>query len=79
MNMEVVTTLMGSYAFPIVMCLMLTWYIAKEHAEHREELDELHEKHLTEMKTIAESLNNNTVAIKELTAYIGGSGSTKGG
>lgn len=50
----------GSYGFPIVMCLVLFWYIVKQNENHKEEIQKM-----------TDALNNNTVALVELRDKIG--------
>lgn len=61
MDVNTITTLIGSIGFPIVMCLLLYNRMEKQ--------DELHK---SEMDKITEALNNNTIALKELVVNIGG-------
>lgn len=69
-NLETISTFISVYGFPIVMCLILCWYIAKEHETHSNETEELHSKHLEEMQGITQALNNNTMALQRLLDYI---------
>lgn len=58
--MEVdILTLIGNYAFPIVACIALFWKMDKDQDRHKEEMD-----------AIRESLDSNTKAVLELTAFI---------
>lgn len=47
--------LIGSYGFPIVMCLLMYKYMLDSNEQHREET-----------KQITEALNNNTITIQKL-------------
>lgn len=59
-RMEVdILTLIGNYAFPIVACIALFWKMDKDQDRHKEEMD-----------AIRESLDSNTKAVLELTAFI---------
>lgn len=71
-------TLIGSYAFPIVMCIAFFWRQYKSDEEHREEMTHMRESHAAEMQLMREShaaesakfteaLNNNTLALQRLT------------
>ena len=62
-NMDVgtITQLIGSLGFPIAACVALFWQNAKQS-----------EKHAEELRQITEALNNNTIALTELSAKIGG-------
>ena len=55
MDINTVVTLIGSLGFPIVMCLILVYMIAKMETSHKEEISKL-----------TESLNNNTQTIQTL-------------
>ena len=55
MDVNTVVTLIGSLGFPIVMCLILTYMIAKMEIAHKEEIAKL-----------TDSINNNTQTIKTL-------------
>ena len=55
MDVNTVVTLIGSLGFPIVMCLILVYMIAKMETAHKEEISKL-----------TESLNNNTQTIQTL-------------
>lgn len=62
MDLNAITTLIGSYAFPIVMCLILFYYLQEEQKSHKEEMENLRKtiedntKILTELKTLFEGL-----------------------
>lgn len=54
-----ILSLIGNYAFPIVACIALFWKLDKDQDRHKEEMD-----------AIRESLDSNTKAVLELTAFI---------
>lgn len=58
-----ISTIIGQYAFPIVACIAMAWYIRDQSKSHREE-----------MKEITKALHNNTLAIQHLTDVLGGDG-----
>ena len=49
----------GAVGFPIVMCLILMFYIKTKDTQHEEEMDK-----------ITEALKNNTIAVLNLTAKL---------
>lgn len=55
MDVQVITTLIGSLGFPIVCCICLFWYLTKTANQHKEEMDKM-----------AEAINNNTNALNLL-------------
>lgn len=61
LDANVLTQLIGSLGFPIALCVALLWLLVKINEQHKEE-----------MNKITEALNNNTVAITQLTAKIEG-------
>lgn len=48
-------TLIGSYCFPIVMCVAFFWKMDKDGKAHKEEMDKM-----------SEALNNNTLTMQKL-------------
>lgn len=52
--------------FPIVMCIVMCWYIMKINEQHNKDIIDLHEKHQQEMLDITTAINNNTLAIQKL-------------
>ena len=62
----------ASYGFPIVMCLLMAWYVYDTNKKHRAEVDKLNEQHKEEMKQVTEALNNNTLALQRLCDKLGG-------
>lgn len=55
MTFQDIATLVGSYAFPIVMCLLLWSGMADRDKQHKEEMD-----------TMRKSIDENTTVLKEL-------------
>lgn len=71
-----IATLIGSYAFPIVACIAMAWYVKDTSDKNREETKELNKQHSEEMLSfkdeIKTALNNNTVALTKLCERLGG-------
>lgn len=55
MDMNVIIQAITSVGFPIVMCLMLMWYVREISSKHKEESDKF-----------AEALNANTLVLQKL-------------
>lgn len=55
MDVQVITSLIGSLGFPIVCCIALFWYITKTAKQHKEEMDKM-----------SEAINNNTNVMNQL-------------
>lgn len=62
MDIQNATTLIGSLGFPIVMCLMLFWYMKEQLEDHKQETDALRDA-INELKlaitTLTERLDKN--------------------
>lgn len=64
MTVNEIFTLIGSYGFPIVMSIVLMWYIYKQGESHKEEVRKLSEvidtntKVLTRLQSIVEVLEH---------------------
>ena len=70
--MENTLTLLGQYAFPIVACIAMGWYVKYIQDNYRKDIQELSENHREEMNKVTSALNNNTLALQKLTDVIGG-------
>ena len=62
--------LIGQYAFPIVACVAMGWYVKDQGDKNREQLDKIMEAHKVEVKEITTALNNNTLALQRLTTFM---------
>lgn len=64
------SSLLGSYAFPIVACIFMAIYVKYITDNNREDTKQLNEQHTKEMISfkdeIKEALNNNTMALTKL-------------
>lgn len=70
MDWSAVSQFVSSFGFPIVACFLMGWYVKDTNDKHREEVKELNEQHKVEMYGIEEALNNNTLAIQQLSSLI---------
>lgn len=65
-----IATLLGSYAFPVVACIVMAIYVKEITQNNREDTNALNEQHTKEMNAfkdeIKEALNNNTIALTKL-------------
>ena len=55
MDIQAISTLIGSLGFPIAACIAMFWTLNKEREERMEE-----------MKKFTEAINNNTMALESL-------------
>lgn len=67
-----ILSLIGQYAFPIVACIAMGWYVKYIQDNYRKDIQELSENHREEMNKVTSALNNNTLALQKLTDVIGG-------
>ena len=65
-----IITLVGQYAFPIVACIAMGWYVKDQGDKNREQLNKIMEAHKMEIKEITSALNNNTLALQRLTDFM---------
>ena len=56
MDVQALTTIIGSLGFPIAACIGCFWMLNKERDDHKEE-----------MRKVTEAINNNTLALTTLT------------
>lgn len=65
-----IATLLGSYAFPIVACLGMAWYVKYITDKNSQEISKLNEQHRTIMLAykdeIKDAINNNTLVMERL-------------
>lgn len=54
-NLPAIGEFIGSYGFPMVMCLIMFWYMNKEREDHK-----------AEVTAMTEAINNNTVALEAI-------------
>lgn len=64
--MNDVLTAVQTVGFPIVSCIGLGYYVKYMTDKNKDEIDKINELHREEMKSLAEALNNNTIALTRL-------------
>lgn len=68
--MDQIWSAIGQYAFPIVACVVMGWYVKYIQDNYRKDISEISARHKEEMNNVTQALNNNTQAIQKLTDYI---------
>lgn len=68
--MEQIFSVIGQYAFPIVACVVMGWYVKYIQDNYRKDISDISIRHKDEMEKVTAALNNNTVAIQRLTDFI---------
>ena len=65
-----ISTLLGSYAFPVVACICMGWYVKYTTDTNKEETAELNKQHTTVMLAykdeLKDAINNNTLVMQKL-------------
>lgn len=69
--MDQIWSAIGQYAFPIVACVVMGWYVKYIQDNYRKDISDISTRHKEEMDQVTQALNNNTLAIQKLTDYIG--------
>lgn len=68
--MDQIWSAIGQYAFPIVACVVMGWYVKYIQDNYRKDITDISSRHKEEMDKVTEALNNNTRAIQRLTDFI---------
>jgi len=68
--MDQIWSVIGQYAFPIVACVVMGWYVKYIQDNYRKDIADIGARHKEEMDKVTQALNNNTLAIQRLTDYI---------
>lgn len=67
MDSNVILQMIGQYAFPVVACCAMGYYVKYSTDENNKRLDNLNAQHKDEMSQVTQALNNNTLALQHLT------------
>lgn len=68
--MDQIWSAIGQYAFPIVACVVMGWYVKYIQDNYRKDISDISTRHKEEIDKVTQALNNNTMAIQRLTDYI---------
>lgn len=71
MDFESILTAIGSFGFPIVMCLVVCFYVKYIIDKNNEQLEKITLRHQEEAKDMTQAIENNTIAITKLIEKIG--------
>lgn len=66
MDVNAITTLIGSFGFPIVACIGMAWYVKYQTDQNKKEVENMRREHKEEVQKMTEAINNNTVAMQKL-------------
>lgn len=67
MDSNVILQMIGQYAFPVVACCAMGYYVKYNTDENNKRIDNLNAQHKEEMSQVTQALNNNTLALQHLT------------
>lgn len=70
MDFQDLLTVVGNYAFPVFMCLLLFRKLDNDQAKTQEALDKRDQLHREEIQSLRSALDNNTAAINALACRI---------
>lgn len=65
MGYEELIQMIGSVGFPIVMCLVMFFFVKETTKSHAEEVERLNKEHKEEMEAITTAVENNTIVLEK--------------
>ena len=68
--MDTFLTILGNYAFPIVCCCVMSYFVKYMYDQTNARVDKLNEKHKDEVDTLSEVIKNNTLAVEQMNSLI---------
>lgn len=72
MDINTILQAVTTVGFPIVMCLVMAWYIKTINESHRKEIENINGLHKSETDKFTEAINNNTLALQKICDRIDG-------
>lgn len=68
--MDALLNILGNYAFPIVCCCVMAYFVKYMYDQTNKRVDKLNEEHKNEVDTLSEVIKNNTLAIEKMNSLI---------
>lgn len=68
--METFLTILGNYAFPIVCCCAMAYFVKYMYDQTNARVGKLNEDHKNEVDTLSEVIKNNTIALEKMNTLI---------
>lgn len=68
--MDTFLTILGNYAFPIVFCCAMAYFVKYMYDQTNARVDKLNEEHKNEVDTLSEVIKNNTIALEKMNTLI---------
>lgn len=69
MDLSPVMTAISTVGFPIVCVIFMAFYVKYITDKHREEITRLNAQHREEMSEVTTAINNNTLALQQLSDF----------
>ena len=70
MDINTLTTLIGSFGFPIFACVAMGWFVKYQTDQNKQEIEKLRKDHASEIDKVTTAINNNTIALEKLCVKI---------
>lgn len=67
---DTILTVLGNYAFPIVCCIGMAYFVKYMYDQTNARVDKLNEEHKNEVDTLSEVIKNNTIALEKMNTLI---------
>ena len=67
---DTILTVLGNYAFPIVCCIGMAYFVKYMYDQTNQRVDKLNEEHKNEVDTLSEVIKNNTLAVEKMNSLI---------
>lgn len=67
---DTILTVLGNYAFPIVCCICMAYFVKYMYDQTNARVDKLNEEHKNEVDTLSEVIKNNTIALEKMNTLI---------
>ena len=67
---DTILTVLGNYAFPIVCCIGMGYFVKYMYDQTNSRVDKLNDEHKNEVDTLSEVIKNNTIALEKMNTLI---------
>lgn len=67
---DTILTVLGNYAFPIVCCIAMAYFVKYMYDQTNLRVDKLNEEHKDEVDNLSNVIKNNTIAIEKMSSLI---------
>lgn len=67
---DTILSVLGNYAFPIVCCIGMAYFVKYMYDQTNQRVDKLNEEHKNEVNTLSDVIKNNTLAIEKMNSLI---------